>query len=237
MPKLYEAWPGQNRFLSFGCIMGPKRDTFANLAFYLCATWGLIFYGIFLFNDIWNASPAVPLLLFLAILLTGFFLNLTQCTDPGIIPRRCFMQKEGQKYNKYLVELPDGSNANRYCSTCRIYRPLRASHCSSCDNCVQVFDHHCPFVNNCIGKRNYRFFICFVGSVLMTGLSYFLNVIYYLVIQAGSQVSKLGVIIVCSVVVSLIAVPLLLFFIFHVYLIVTGRTTREVIKAFRGENS
>ena len=53
----------------------------------------------------------------------------------------------------------------RYCSTCNIFRPPRSKHCNSCNVCVRTFDHHCPWVGNCIGERNYPIFVVFLVSV------------------------------------------------------------------------
>ncbi|KAI8812725.1 DHHC palmitoyltransferase-domain-containing protein [Cladochytrium replicatum] len=74
----------------------------------------------------------------------------------------------------------------KYCETCNIWRPPRTSHCSACGHCVEVHDHHCPWMANCIGKRNYRFFFAFLVSCLLLDIYVFAWSVAYIVILIRS---------------------------------------------------
>lgn len=57
-----------------------------------------------------------------------------------------------------------------YCRTCQIVRPPRSFHCSDCGFCVEVHDHHCPWMGTCIGLRNIRYFVSFLFFTSLHGL-------------------------------------------------------------------
>lgn len=47
------------------------------------------------------------------------------------------------------------------CKKCITPKPARTHHCSICDMCVLKMDHHCPWLNNCVGHFNHRYFFSF----------------------------------------------------------------------------
>ena len=51
------------------------------------------------------------------------------------------------------------------CPDCLVLRTPRSRHCAICNRCVERFDHHCPWLNNCVGVRNNNAFIIFLLSL------------------------------------------------------------------------
>lgn len=51
----------------------------------------------------------------------------------------------------------EAHNGN-YCYICRENVPADSLHCRECDKCIDRFDHHCLWLNTCVGKNNYRWF-------------------------------------------------------------------------------
>ncbi|KAJ7991416.1 hypothetical protein DPEC_G00283610 [Dallia pectoralis] len=177
--KKWEVFPGKNRFYCGGRIIVSRQSGVLPLTIGLIlVTTGLffVFDCPFLVKHLTVFIPAIGGGLFVFVVIS---LLHTSFTDPGILPRatpdeaadieRQIDNSGSSSYrppprtkevmiNQQVVKL-------KYCFTCKMFRPPRTSHCSLCDNCVERFDHHCPWVGNCVGKRNYRFFYTFIVSL------------------------------------------------------------------------
>lgn len=67
------------------------------------------------------------------------------------------------------VQLKESSQRN-WCPVCMVVRPPRAGHCRICGVCVLRLDHHCVWINNCVGQANHRTFLLTLVLFLLTSL-------------------------------------------------------------------
>ncbi|XP_074133366.1 palmitoyltransferase ZDHHC15 isoform X3 [Sminthopsis crassicaudata] len=135
---------------------------------------------------------------------------------------------------KLPVYTRTGNGAVRFCDRCHLIKPDRCHHCSVCSMCVLKMDHHCPWVNNCIGFSNYKFFLQFLAySVLYclyiatTVFQYFIK---YWVGDLPNTRSKFHVLFLLFVA-CMFFVSLMILFGYHCWLLSRNKTTLEAFSA------
>lgn len=226
-------------------ILGPLLLLFGNI---------LIFCISFIF--VFIAQPLISgdsSLSFISHMLFGIFIafninfNYIACafTDPGSPPpcndpgkylgQRCIMVDDVEMYQiRYKLNLAPGV-FYIYCRHCKCIKPPRTHHCGVLGKCIYHMDHYCPWMSNCIGYFNYRFFLLFL-------LYLFIGAIYCVFVAAtllhnsvrrqstqppnfNSQTDHILVFIFTVATSGALSVGILLCW--HIYLICTNQTTIE----------
>lgn len=184
--RTYQAWKGSNVFFLGGrLIFGPDVRSLFLTIFLIVAPVAV--FCVFVARKLMHNFPhhlgiSIMVIVIALTLFALILLLLTSGRDPGVIARNANPPElEGYEGTEVgpgqtpQLRLPRTKDVVvngvvvkiKYCDTCMHYRPPRCSHCSICNNCVQKFDHHCPWVGQCIGLRNYRFFFMFVFSTTL----------------------------------------------------------------------
>ncbi|KAK3941459.1 zf-DHHC-domain-containing protein [Diplogelasinospora grovesii] len=87
------------------------------------------------------------------------FLYLAAFSDPGFIgPENHAHEMARYPYDHTLF------HPGAVCQTCNFLKPARSKHCSICKRCISRLDHHCIFINSCVGVGNHHWFILLLLS-------------------------------------------------------------------------
>ncbi|KAF8401579.1 hypothetical protein HHK36_012524 [Tetracentron sinense] len=255
-------------FLRFvGFVFGSKgRDAILSVEFFCCdrpnpllqilylAIIGFTYY--FIAKSSFSYIPGYYLTgvhrytSLLAVCVGVLLFLLTSFSDPGTV--------KAENISQFLSAYPYDNiiYKEKECSTCKIPKPARSKHCSICDRCVARFDHHCGWMNNCIGEKNTRYFmafllwhflLCLYGTIalglILAGRLKELKVIHILTVYYGIENSFFGLAphvvqwllgsyntqILLMVFLAIVSLLLAGFFGYHARLCLTNTTTNEVV--------
>uniref|UniRef100_A0A6B2EEB8 Palmitoyltransferase n=1 Tax=Phlebotomus kandelakii TaxID=1109342 RepID=A0A6B2EEB8_9DIPT len=252
--RKWEIFAGRNKFFCDGYLMTAPHSGIFYLTVFLISGTSALFFAFdcpFLAEKI---TPAIPIVGGILYIFTMSSLFRTSFSDPGIIPRA---SQDEAAYIEKQIEVPNSLNSPtyrppprtkevlvrgqivklKYCFTCKIFRPPRASHCSLCDNCVSRFDHHCPWVGNCVGKRNYRFFYMFIVSLAFLTVFIFTCSTTHIVLLTKDRndltleaIKESPFSLIIAIICFLSVWSVIGLAGFHTYLITSDQTTNEDIK-------
>ena len=182
-------------------------------------------------NFVWPAVGTLPTAVIVAVGLTLLFnieFNYWSCvlTAPGY-PGDYLESPDELNRRSPGEEFEDYGEGWRTCRKCRCGKPPRTHHCSVCRRCVMKMDHHCPWVNTCVGFHNYKFFCLFL-IYLAAGCAFtaFTCAIPMLA-GADLHMRRSQSMLFCFVLTISVLFALSLFIGWHAYLVATNQTTIE----------
>jgi len=135
---------------------------------------------------------------YLVILMTLIAIYVSACfSDCGVISNPDLLRSEtketvlrnansriiSRSSHKLLLDLTEKLiPIDNYCPYCVVNKNKKnkIKHCFICDICVKDFDHHCFWINNCVGQNNIKLFILFISYVLINLLFHIFLTVFLL---------------------------------------------------------
>lgn len=140
-------------------------------------------------------------------------------------------------HDKTISFIPDNDKF-LFCLNCDSYCMATSKHCRVCNRCVNHFDHHCMWFNNCVGDKNYKLFFV---SIIST-FSYAVTLIAHTAIASfnvdyADQTQLLSIILswIIAATMTVFAFLLANLIILHIYLFATNQTTYQFLQRKKKE--
>ncbi|CAD2088948.1 palmitoyltransferase DHHC7, putative [Plasmodium vinckei lentum] len=181
--------------------------------------WGIVKMSIFHF--------------FLLMFLINYILSIV--TPPGYIPNteewvfKDFGENNSNNIDDYLIEKKK-TGERRFCKWCCKYKPDRAHHCRICKTCILKMDHHCPWIYNCIGYNNHKYFMlsliyCSITTIFISLTM--LNSVIEAINHNETPFNDLFLLLFGETLNSFLALIVTCFLFFHLWLTFKNMTTIE----------
>jgi len=157
-------------------------------------------------------------------------------THPGTVPSKHedpsweYVGADGQQNapTPALSEMKK-SGERRHCKWCAKYKPDRCHHCRVCRVCILKMDHHCPWIYNCVGYRNHKyFFLLLLYSAFCTQwITWTMLESVEADFSTSSSFSSMFFVLFGETLAAFMGFMVTGFFAFHVWLMMKSMTTIE----------
>merc|ERR1719215_272910 len=117
----------------------------------------------------------------------------------------------------------------RHCKWCGKYKPDRCHHCRVCKTCILKMDHHCPWIFNCVGFYNYKFFFLLImySAFACQFMFFTMWTSVYKAFWEQEDLMPMFLLVFGQTLAFFLAVLLTTFWGFHVWLLFMAMTTIE----------
>lgn len=182
-----------------------------------------------------SAGLLNALIFTLLLCLCVFSFSVAVATDPGHVPSAYVPDVEDDSSGASSDQELKKAAERRQCDKCSAYKPPRAHHCKVCRRCVLRMDHHCLWINNCVGHWNYKAFFLLVFYAT-TGSVYSMVMIISSAFHNwdfSGRVPLETFYVSCGIVMLALCLILGTLLGWHIYLIIRNMTTIEYYEGIR----